>query len=759
MGGVIRKLFFSKVSFFLKIIVILFMVTVISLFIREKSLAHESCREVLILNSYHKGYEWCEEVEKGINSVFSKTEFDINLYWEYMDYKRFPQSNLEEKIKDLIISKYPKGSLDLIITSDKEAFDFVLRYKKELFPLTPVVFLGLSPTSQTLPSGVTGVIEIPSWNDTLRVANELHTNLKKVITIGDTQTSSGKRYKQQFFQDTKVLRGLFEFIDLCDVPMDKLLVELEKYKQNSIIVPLSLLSESSSSERLITITQATKLIKSKQDIPIYVFYDFCLGGGAVGGNLVNSSLQGSEAAKIAIRILQGEFPDSIAPVKAENYYKFDFVELQRFNIKEDMLPIGSVLINSPEPYYKVSKEYFWIFVSFSSVLSLSLALLVLSHYKQKSIEQELRNSQQKYKKISREFQGVLDGIQDSLILISTEKNIVWANKRAEAFFGGKLSEVSGNICDKFCVCCEMLEKEGGCPAVRSLRTGVPEIANVTTRDEKNWQIRAFPLKDKDGLVVGVIEMASDITIEVLAQKEAVRSAHLASLGEVAAGVAHEINNPINGIISFAEILIDKFSTDTDESEMLQVIIDEGCRIADIVSNLLSYARTKKKQKAFFQIVDVINDTVNLVKSQLERDCIKINTEIPEDIPPVFVNKQQIQQVILNVINNSRYALNSKISRKNELKKINISADVFYENFNQYIKVVVEDNGVGVPAVLMDKIMEPFFSTKAINEGTGLGLSISYGIIEAHGGKISIESVENEYTKVSFSLPFYSLEQK
>jgi PAS domain S-box-containing protein len=245
---------------------------------------------------------------------------------------------------------------------------------------------------------------------------------------------------------------------------------------------------------------------------------------------------------------------------------------------------------------------------------------------------------------------------------------------------------------------------------------------------------------------------SDITEQKKAEDETIRTSQLASLGELAAGVAHEINNPINGIINFAQILADKSEQGGRENEMAGQIIHEGDRIASIVTSLLSFARNEQEEKTPVLVQDIISDSLSLTRAQLRKDGIKLVLDIPSDLPVIMAHFQKIEQVIINLINNARYALNQKYTQPNRDKIIKITGSTIEFEDMTYVQITFLDHGTGISEDLLHKIMNPFFSTKPRGTGTGLGLSISHSIISNHGGNLRIESSEGEFTKVIIDIP-------
>lgn len=267
----------------------------------------------------------------------------------------------------------------------------------------------------------------------------------------------------------------------------------------------------------------------------------------------------------------------------------------------------------------------------------------------------------------------------------------------------------------------------------------------------------FPVEMSAGLLeLGsrkfILAFYRDITEKKLIQAETVRTGQLASIGELAAGVAHEINNPINGIINCAQLLIDESATDSKRVEIYDRILKAGSRIAMIVRNLLSFSRDHNDEPDLVHLHSILADSLDLTETQLRKDGIKLRIHIPETIPMVKVRGHQIQQVFLNIISNARYSLNQKLPSENRDKIFAINEDVENIRGNRYVRVTFYDNGTGIPADILDRICNPFFSTKPTGVGTGLGLSISHSIIKDHGGQLIFDSVEGDYTNIIVDLP-------
>lgn len=263
---------------------------------------------------------------------------------------------------------------------------------------------------------------------------------------------------------------------------------------------------------------------------------------------------------------------------------------------------------------------------------------------------------------------------------------------------------------------------------------------------------ASPLHDAEGNINGAIETLQDITERKILEEEAMRAAHLASIGELAAGVAHEINNPITGIINCAQMLVDQSVGTRGSADIPRMIIEEGERIARIVSNLLSFARQKHEEFSPAPVHTIIADSLSLLEMQVRKDGIDLVVNVPRELPAIKARRQQVQQVFMNIISNARYALNLKFKKNGATARLEIISELVTIEKEEFVRTVFYDNGIGMAPDIINKVCNPFFSTKPGGEGTGLGLSISYGIIKDHGGRLRFESRQGEYTRVIVELP-------
>ncbi len=290
-----------------------------------------------------------------------------------------------------------------------------------------------------------------------------------------------------------------------------------------------------------------------------------------------------------------------------------------------------------------------------------------------------------------------------------------------------------------------------CYMHRAIKTGQLQRCEFEVADGRTLEHTYTPFSDTDSEKKVVVYLR-DITDVKASRAAAIRSEQLAGVGELAAGVAHEINNPINGIINYAQMLVNQHGVPSQSHDLGLRIVGEGNRVARIVASLLSFARRGSEIKVPTSIEEILSESLTLVGTQIRKDSITLEVEVPKNLPPVLCVPQEIQQVFMNILNNARYALNQRSPGSEGDKRLEIHASARGTNGNCVVQISFRDSGDGIPPEIVDKIVNPFFSTKPKGEGTGLGLSISQDIVRSHGGDLKVESLPGQFTTVSIDLP-------
>jgi two-component system NtrC family sensor kinase len=249
---------------------------------------------------------------------------------------------------------------------------------------------------------------------------------------------------------------------------------------------------------------------------------------------------------------------------------------------------------------------------------------------------------------------------------------------------------------------------------------------------------------EDGRVTGCLGIVRDMTEERMLAEQLLQREKLAAVGQLVSGVAHELNNPLAGIMAFSQLMLAMSGATPDQQDALVTIHKEAKRAAKIVSNLLIFARQRHPERTDADLNQVMQDTVELRRYALRTHQIDVDLELDPDLPLTWADAFQLQQVILNLLTNAEQALKNHEGDKRITMRTHRQGEL--------IVASVADNGPGIPPDALDQIFNPFFTTKAVGEGTGLGLSISDAIIREHGGQMRVSSRPGQGAVFTVELP-------
>lgn len=340
------------------------------------------------------------------------------------------------------------------------------------------------------------------------------------------------------------------------------------------------------------------------------------------------------------------------------------------------------------------------------------------------------------------LQSVFDGITDPVVLLDKKYKIIKiVNKAFLDRYNTTLTEVLK--CD-----ITRLSFSASCPISRSADvintiTDQPISKEVQLEDCGIFLIYYYPVRDEALNIESVVCYVKDITEQKELELQIQHTEKLVSMGQLAAGVAHEINNPLGVILCHIDLLKDDPQLSEESLADLKIVEKHAGNCRNIISDLLRFARQTKPSLNRASINDVITEVVSMVTNQMGMQSIRIETIFEEGIPNVSIDIDRMKQVILNLLINSSQAI-----EKQGLIRIYTS----YVSDNKKVRIIIEDNGGGIAENLRDKIFDPFYTTKAPGKGTGLGLSVSFGIIQEHGGNIAVEDGSAGTTCFRIDLP-------
>jgi PAS domain S-box-containing protein len=342
---------------------------------------------------------------------------------------------------------------------------------------------------------------------------------------------------------------------------------------------------------------------------------------------------------------------------------------------------------------------------------------------------ERKRVQRGMEQAAKEWRATFDAIPDMISIHDKDFKITRVNMAFANTVKMKPQEVIGQTCYELVHGTK--EPWPECPHQQVLATGkICQKEYFNPRLGIHMEVVCSPVFSEKGKVIGSVHIARDTTERKKMEEQLIATNRLASIGELAAGIAHELNNPLTSIIGFSELLLAK-DVSPDVKEDLKVVNREAQRTAGVVKNLLTFARKHAPAKQLVDAHSILRAVLDLRAYEHKVSRIRVNTNLATDLPEIMADSFQLQQVFLNIIINAEYFMMEAHGRGN--------LTIATEQIGNAIKISFTDDGPGIPEENLGHLFDPFFTTKDVGRGTGLGLSIGHGIISEHGGSIRAES--------------------
>lgn len=424
----------SMNNIFKNLLLIVFLITSSTLWTSEYN--SDVRKKVLLLNSYHKGYLWSDDITRGVTETFLRE--NIELHIEYMDSKRQWDSDYQDLLSELLRLKYNRHNYDIIITSDDNAFNFATKNRDMLFSGKPIIFCGvnyLKPDRLYDISNITGVNEQGDIGANIDLIRKIHPWIKNIKIITDNTTTG-----QKIQENVKKLLISNADIDLdliFDISGDDLVKLVKESNVNTIFIFTFFFTDKNGQYYDNIISDISKVSKS----PIYGAWDFNLNQGITGGVLTSGYFQGSKAAELTLQVLGGTDPDSIPVIyKTPTNIVFDYNQLVRFNIEPDEIVMDSI-INRPESFYYKNKELIWTISGILLLLIISLFGVTTGLIRSKKAEYALQQYKDQLEDVVNERTMEL---QSSLNSLKKAQNQLVESKKM-AYLGSLVAGVAHEI--------------------------------------------------------------------------------------------------------------------------------------------------------------------------------------------------------------------------------------------------------------------------------------------------------------------------
>jgi len=693
-------------------------------------------KHVLVLNSYHKGLSWTDSIVRGIESVL-KSEAEgkgIELYFEYMDTKRYFDERYFQKLYEAMAEKYRREHFDVVIVTDNDAFDFVRKhYNQKPFSALPVVFCGINNYNDSMLAGFdrfTGVVEDTDVKSTIEIALKLHPKTSQIVVVGDN-TTTGIAMKQEVLSVMPYFRDLVKFIFIENFDSVELQKKVGTLPSDSIIL-LTVVNRDKTGN-FFAYEESLRLIRQASKVPIYSFWDFYLGGGIVGGMLTSGFQQGKSSAEMALKILKGEDVSTIPVLKkSPNLYMFDYRELTRFGISQSHLPPQSAVINEPDTFYTQHRDIILAGSAIISVLSLIIIVLLVNISLRKRYETALKESEEKYR-------DLYDHAPDMYHSINRDGIIIDCNETEATMLGYRKDEIIGRPIADF------LTEE-------SRKTYEKEFS--TLKDHKEWfglerefirkdgsifsaALNVFVEFDEAGELIRTKTIGRDMTEskrvenELRRSREELRSlsAHLESTREEERGrIAREIHDELGQILS--KLKLDIAWMKKRLSNEQGQLVEKSDKMSDLVDSTIQAV-----QRISSELRPGVLDYLGLpaaIEWQsagfTEQTGIRCTTSIPSDL---VVEDQNISTAVFRIFQETL----TNIIRHAKASRV----DVALKKRDNILELDVYDNGTGI------------LDEKIVNH-TSFGLIGMRERARFLGGKVSITGVPGKGTTVLVRIP-------
>jgi len=651
-----------------------------------------------------------------------------------LDMARYADPDMQEAIAEYLEKRQATWQPDLVVPIGSPAGRFVAQYRDRLFSETPILYTSLD--RRLLAEGalnknasyigqvfeVTGLLE-----DMLQIAPGTK-NIYVVVGASPLE----KQWKELFHKSAEPLSNRIKFTYFDDLSFDQMLERVKHLPPDSFVFVVLLLRDAAGVTH--NADEALKQLHAVSNAPINSIFDHQLGLGIVGGRLYQSAEIGKESAEMAVRILRGESASSLPPrLIGPLPPHYDWRELHRWNISEKLLPAGSTVLYRAPTAWEQYRNWIMAGVSICFLQALLIAALLANLVRRRRAERSLAESETRFR-IAADAAPVMIWMTgpDKLCNFLSKGWFDFTGRSAEQEFGygwadGVHPEDRGQLLDVY---------------EKAFETREPFTVEFRLRrhdGEYRWVLGVGTPRFEAGVFRGYIGSSLDVTERRQAEidhnvqsTELARVGRLALMGELAASLAHEVNNPVGAMVanaSAAQRMLARDALGKEElQELLADIVADGHRAREVIQGIRNMVRKGEPSYSPIWPNKIISDLVRIVRADALARKIKLVTEIDGNVGPVMANRVQLLQVLLNLTMNAFEAL---AVIRTESRVVVIRAE---PGQDQQVFLSVRDSGPGFPAGIVDQFFEPFFSTKI--EGTGMGLAIARSIIEAHGGTLT-----------------------
>jgi signal transduction histidine kinase/ABC-type uncharacterized transport system substrate-binding protein len=697
-----------------------------------------SHKNLLALYWYGREYPTNVLYEQGLlRALRADSQGRPEYYSEYLEVDRFPEPEQARLLRDYMRQKYGHHRIDVIVATAETPLEFLLA-DRSLFAGVPIVYTAFDAAAERSTPGVAGVFIVGVYGKTLEVMRAIHPDTEQVFVVTGLPNRGGKTRENTIRNELARFEHELTITYLTDLTTSVLVDKLSHAPPKSLV--LYVRHAEDSSDGALDPVEAASLLARVSSVPMYSIARTYFGQGIVGGYLADHETIGAQAGQLALRVLSGVRPETLNATSATLTPMFDWRALERWNINPARLPAGSDIRFRGPTAWDQYRGYIVGTITLLILQGLMIAALVIQRSRRR--EFEARNA------------AMLSAAPDMMFLLS--KDGVYLDYHASdnsqllaqpaSFLGRHMMEVlPQSVAASFAAAFDRLTKEPG-PIIVEYLLSMPE-------GEHHYEARLVPCRSNE-----VLAVVRDITEQKRSQQtlnqtqaDLSRLSRLTALGEFAASIAHEIRQPLTGILVNATTCLRWLgSSAPDLSEVraaLSDVVEAGQRANEIIRRNRELFRHHTVQMTPVDLNAIIRDVESLARLRLQSSNVTLITSAAADVPAVYGDRIELQQVLLNLIGNSIEAMESVDA---DSRCIEVSSSLAPDGS---VKVSVRDSGVGLAGVDRERMFALAYTTKPT--GSGVGLSISRSIVEAHGGRLWAEENTPHGATFCFTLPVHA----
>ena len=726
---------------------------------------------VLLLHSYEQGMGRVREITDTVERMLAPMDNHISLRVENLDSKRVHTPEYLDAFAAVLALKYAGRPPTLILTSDDDALDFLETHHAALFPGVPVLFCGVNHFHDSLVAAIprlSGVLSTFSARETALAMLGMHPGTRHIYLVND-HTETGRAVARDVYGQLSNLPADVQVREFPPLPFDDLLSRLATLPSDAAVLLGVYFADSVGYAT--TFEDMGARIAAAARVPVHCLVDFNLRGATVGGKVSGATFQAEALGRMALRVTSGTRAQDI-PVQAEGVNRFVYraPALERWGISESRLPPGSTVIDRPFSIYRTYRIQINVLVLFVLSLASTIAVLVYMMRRRAASERQLR-------RLRNLLANTLDSMPSVIVGVSPEGLVTHWNRHAADATGQETREAMGRPLGEVFPRLEKLkplvcEALGDGQVRDGLRLLHPDGDMVRYED-----VTVFPLVANGAQ--GAVIRVDDVTERERIREMMIQTEKMLTVGGLAAGMAHEINNPLGGILQAVQNMRRRVDTGRPDNEsaareagltmdqvrgylerreilrMLDDIAASGARAAHIVANMLDFSRRTDGEFVAQDLHRLIENTLELaandydLKKLYDFRTLRIVRHYSPMLPPVPCLPTEVEQVLLNLFKNAAQALATMPPPDGAPPTLTIRT----ERHHDLVTVTVSDNGPGMTPEVRARVFDPFYTTKPPGEGTGLGLSVSYFLItHNHGGSFALHSEPGKGAHFTFTLP-------